>query len=115
MPGGYSDGYENSTMRGALAVGLAAESRHCTATSALLCKLAAKTTRLAITFTTHAHRLNEQLAAELKGYVHFIRVSMDGIGTTYESLRGREFHVLCQKDPGKNDHGGIKGRHLQLL
>lgn len=64
---------------------------------ALLCKLAAKTTRLAITFTTHAHRLNEQLAAELKGYVHFIRVSMDGIGTTYESLRGRSFHALCQK------------------
>jgi MoaA/NifB/PqqE/SkfB family radical SAM enzyme len=64
---------------------------------ALLCKLAANTTRLAITFTTHAHRLHEQLAAELKGYVHFIRVSMDGIGTTYESLRGKEFHVLCQK------------------
>jgi MoaA/NifB/PqqE/SkfB family radical SAM enzyme len=64
---------------------------------ALLCKLAAKTTRLAITFTTHAHRLNEQLAAELKGYVHFIRVSMDGIGTTYESLRGKDFRALCQK------------------
>jgi MoaA/NifB/PqqE/SkfB family radical SAM enzyme len=46
---------------------------------------------------TEWKRLNEQLAAELKGYVHFIRVSMDGIGTTYESLRGREFHVLCQK------------------
>jgi MoaA/NifB/PqqE/SkfB family radical SAM enzyme len=62
----------------------------------LLCKLASKTTQLAISFTTHGHRLNEQLASELKGHVHFIRVSMDGVGTTYESLRGKDFKKLCQ-------------------
>lgn len=63
---------------------------------ALLCKLATQTTQLAITFTTHGHRLNEQLASELKGHVHFIRVSMDGIGATYELLRGKDFNKLCQ-------------------
>ena len=62
-----------------------------------LCETVAKTTRLAVTFTTHAHRLHEELAADLKGNVHFIRVSMDGIGSTYEALRGRDFTALCKK------------------
>jgi MoaA/NifB/PqqE/SkfB family radical SAM enzyme len=56
-----------------------------------LCRFAAVSTELAVTFTTHAHRLRERLAADLKGYVHFIRVSMDGVGPTYEFLRGRTF------------------------
>jgi MoaA/NifB/PqqE/SkfB family radical SAM enzyme len=56
-----------------------------------ICRYAAKNTGLAVTFTTHGHRLNDSLAAGLVGVVHFIRVSMDGVGTTYEALRGCSF------------------------
>jgi MoaA/NifB/PqqE/SkfB family radical SAM enzyme len=56
-----------------------------------LCKFASNSTGLAVTFTTHAHRLHDRLAADLKGNVHFVRVSMDGVGPTYEMLRGRPF------------------------
>jgi MoaA/NifB/PqqE/SkfB family radical SAM enzyme len=52
---------------------------------------------MAVTFTTHAHRFSEQLAAALEGHVHFIRVSMDGVGATYEALRKRSFDQLLQK------------------
>jgi MoaA/NifB/PqqE/SkfB family radical SAM enzyme len=58
---------------------------------ARLCAFATTRTKLAVTFTTHAHRLNDRLANELIGNVHFIRVSMDGVGTTYEALRGKGF------------------------
>jgi MoaA/NifB/PqqE/SkfB family radical SAM enzyme len=34
---------------------------------------------------------------QLKGHVHFVRVSMDGIGPTYERLRGRSFDALAQR------------------
>jgi MoaA/NifB/PqqE/SkfB family radical SAM enzyme len=64
---------------------------------ARLCRFASKYTELAVTFTTHAHRINERLAAQLEGNVHFIRVSMDGFGSTYETLRGRAFHRLLQQ------------------
>lgn len=37
------------------------------------------------------------MAAELKGAVHFIRVSMDGVGDTYESIRGRSFPALKER------------------
>jgi MoaA/NifB/PqqE/SkfB family radical SAM enzyme len=56
-----------------------------------LCHRVAGKTGLAVTFTTHAHRLNDDLVANLIGAVHFVRVSMDGIGGTYEELRGRSF------------------------
>lgn len=59
-----------------------------------LCSYAAANTSLAITFTTHGHNLSEKLLASLKGNVHFIRVSMDGVGKTYELIRGRQFNVL---------------------
>jgi MoaA/NifB/PqqE/SkfB family radical SAM enzyme len=52
---------------------------------------------LAITLTTHAHRIDDRLAAALDGNVHFIRVSMDGVGATYERLRGRSFESLLRK------------------
>ena len=58
---------------------------------AALCKFAATNTGLAVTFTTHAHRLNDRIKADLQGYVHFVRVSMDGVGSTYETLRGKSF------------------------
>lgn len=61
---------------------------------AQLCRYAAASTGLAVTFTTHAHRLDGRIAADLNGNVHFIRVSMDGVGATYEMLRGRSFSSL---------------------
>ena len=60
-----------------------------------VCMHLAEKTSMAVTFTTHAHRVNERLAERLRGAVHFIRVSMDGVGTTYEALRGRSFTALC--------------------
>jgi MoaA/NifB/PqqE/SkfB family radical SAM enzyme len=62
-----------------------------------LCRYAAERTNLAVTFTTHAHWLDDHLAAALAGCVHFVRVSMDGVDATYESLRGRSFAALCQR------------------
>jgi len=56
-----------------------------------LCHYTAKSTGLAVTFTTHAHRLDDRLISSLSGNVHFVRVSMDGVGNTYEALRGRPF------------------------
>lgn len=64
---------------------------------ASLCHYTTQYTGLAVTFTTHAHKLNDRIAADLKGNVHFIRVSMDGVGATYETLRGRAFSSLCHK------------------
>ena len=62
-----------------------------------LCRFAARNTGLAVTFTTHAHRLTDPLVAALAGNVHFVRVSMDGVGRTYESLRRRPFAALLQR------------------
>jgi sulfatase maturation enzyme AslB (radical SAM superfamily) len=65
----------------------------------LLCRYVTESTGLAVTFTTHAHRLDDRIAADLRGNVHFIRVSMDGVGATYEMLRGRPFSTLrCRLD-----------------
>src|SRR5947208_2789883 len=44
-----------------------------------LCDHACQNTGLAVTFTTHGHRLDDRLLNALAGNVHFIRVSMDGI------------------------------------
>jgi Radical SAM superfamily len=59
-----------------------------------ICRYAAQRTALAVTFTTHGHRLGERLLRALAGNVHFVRVSMDGTGSTYEALRGRPFAAL---------------------
>lgn len=56
-----------------------------------LCHYVTHHTGLSVTLTTHAHWLDAELAAALTGNVHFIRVSMDGVGATYEALRGRSF------------------------
>jgi MoaA/NifB/PqqE/SkfB family radical SAM enzyme len=64
---------------------------------AKLCEFVSTNTGMAVTFTTHAHRVNERLSAALEGHVHFIRVSMDGTGATYEALRKRPFRQLLQK------------------
>jgi len=56
-----------------------------------LCHYATRHTGLAVTVTTHAHHLDDEFVTALAGCVHFIRVSMDGVGATYEALRGRSF------------------------
>jgi len=62
-----------------------------------LCQRVVNETGLAVTFTTHAHRIDGDLVAALKGTVHFVRVSMDGVGATYEKMRGRPFTALCSR------------------
>ncbi|PHV50031.1 radical SAM protein [Janthinobacterium sp. BJB301] len=61
-----------------------------------ICKMAAGETQLAVTFTTHGHRLTARLAERLKGSVHFARISVDGIGRTYEEQRGKQFDSLLR-------------------
>lgn len=62
-----------------------------------LCRRTARETSLAVSFTTHGHRLANDLLDELAGNVHFVRVSMDGTGAVYERLRGRSFDVLADR------------------
>lgn len=62
-----------------------------------LCQFAAAYTDLAVSFTTHGHRITATMAEQLKGNVHFIRVSIDGLGETYERLRGRSFAGLLSQ------------------
>ncbi len=61
-----------------------------------ICQQAAANTQMAITFTTHGHRLSQALLDQLQGAVHFVRVSVDGVNATYERLRGRKFTALRQ-------------------
>lgn len=62
-----------------------------------LCEYAALETRLSVSFTTHGRHVDEELAERLRGSVHFIRVSMDGVGATYESIRRRSFAELLER------------------
>ncbi|SNT62824.1 Radical SAM superfamily protein [Streptosporangium subroseum] len=61
---------------------------------AQLCAQIAAATSMAVTFTTHGHRLTPQLADILRGAVHFSRLSVDGVGATYERLRRRPFAAV---------------------
>lgn len=61
------------------------------------CRAVHNETNLALTFTTHGHRFTPALTEALAGVVSFIRLSMDGIGDTYERLRGRPFAVFKAK------------------
>lgn len=62
-----------------------------------LCQHAAQETRLSVSFTTHGHHIDRELAERLRGSVNFIRVSMDGVGATYESIRRRPFSELLTR------------------
>lgn len=66
---------------------------------ASLCRHITSSTNMAATFTTHGHRFGDTLASELRRNVHFIRVSMDGVGPTYERLRGRPFDAFLGQIP----------------
>ncbi len=61
-----------------------------------ICQQATDRTQMAITFTTHGHRLSPELLDRLQGAVHFVRVSVDGVGSTYEAQRGRKYARLLQ-------------------
>lgn len=59
-----------------------------------LCTRITRNTSMAVTFTTHGHRLSPRLTNALRGSVHFSRLSVDGVGATYERLRGRPFSAV---------------------
>src|SRR5690606_27979319 len=59
-----------------------------------LCQLVGRETALSVSFTTHGHHVDRNMADSLKGSVHFIRVSMDGVNGTYETIRRRSFEAL---------------------
>ena len=59
-----------------------------------ICNYGQSETGLAITVTTHGHHLSDELLSQLAGSVNFIRVSMDGVDSTYESIRNRPFEHL---------------------
>ena len=61
-----------------------------------ICKRVAGETQLAVTFTTHGHRLTPKLVERLKGSIHFARISVDGVGRTYEEQRGKQFASLLR-------------------
>lgn len=61
---------------------------------ARICLESARRSNMAVTFTTHGLRIDAELAAALRGSVHFVRMSMDGLGATYELLRGRPFETF---------------------
>ena len=58
---------------------------------AFLCEYVTRQTGMAASLTTHGHFLDSRRTHALEGNVHFIRLSMDGVGSTYEALRGRSF------------------------
>lgn len=61
---------------------------------AQLCTQIAESTSMAVTFTTHGHRITPGLTDSLRGAVHFARLSVDGVGATYERLRRRPFAAV---------------------
>lgn len=61
-----------------------------------ICKRVAGETQLAVTFTTHGHHLTPKLVESLKGSIHFARISIDGVGSTYEKQRGKPFANLLR-------------------
>jgi sulfatase maturation enzyme AslB (radical SAM superfamily) len=61
---------------------------------AQICEQVSRSTAMAVTFTTHGHRLTPRLVESLQGHVHFGRLSVDGVGDTYERLRGRPFGAV---------------------
>lgn len=62
-----------------------------------ICQRTARETQLAVTFTTHGHRLTDHLLELLASSANFFRVSVDGVGQTYEAQRGRKFEDLVAR------------------
>lgn len=62
-----------------------------------ICEFSNTQTRLSVTLTTNGLNLTETMIDRLKNSVNFIRVSMDGVGRTYEGIRGRSFDLFLSK------------------
>lgn len=84
-------------MHGALGVGFGGGEPTLYPEFARLCQHVARSTRLSVSFTTHGHHIDDALADSLRGSVNFVRVSMDGVGSTYESIRRRSFAELLTR------------------
>jgi molybdenum cofactor biosynthesis enzyme MoaA len=82
---------------GALGVGLGGGEPTAHPDFVRLCQQLTRETRLAVSFTTHGHRIDSAVADQLRGFVQFIRVSVDGTGSVYESARGRSFAALEER------------------
>ncbi len=62
-----------------------------------LCSFVSNSSALALILTTHGHNLKGKLLDGLTECVNFFRISMDGIGSTYELIRGRSFDSLLDR------------------
>lgn len=62
-----------------------------------LCGYGQDETGLSISLTTNGQNLQEGLIEALTGKLNFMRISMDGVDSTYESIRGRSFKQLIEK------------------
>lgn len=78
-----------------------------------LCREVTSQTELAVSFTTHGHRLSDDLLDALAGSVHMVRVSVDGIGRTYErrrrSDRAREVATTCPRRSPEGPREALRG------
>lgn len=61
-----------------------------------LCLYITRNTGLAVTITTHGHNLDDLALDRIARSAHFLRVSMDGVGKVYESIRQRSFDSLYE-------------------
>ena len=62
-----------------------------------ICEFSNSKTDLAVTMTTHGLNLTESMVDSLRGRINFIRVSMDGVGQTYEGIRKKSFDYFISK------------------
>lgn len=62
-----------------------------------LCRYVTEETLMSVSITTHGHHLDEAMKERLSGNVNFIRLSMDGMGDTYEKIRGRSFEGFVRR------------------
>ena len=61
-----------------------------------LCEFITNKTNLALTMTTHGHRTTSRILETISKHVNFVRVSMDGIDSTYENIRGKSFNEFVE-------------------
>jgi len=62
-----------------------------------ICVFGQNYTGLAITLTTNGLLLTENLIKKLQNRINFIRISMDGVGKTYEQIRNIPYVTLLQR------------------
>jgi molybdenum cofactor biosynthesis enzyme MoaA len=62
-----------------------------------ICEFITRNTTLAVSITSHGHFFHRGLVDKLAANIHFVRISMDGVGPTYESIRGKSFGALLDR------------------